>query len=77
MMISGLVAQIAVVTIVGLISVLSGGDERFNGPIAEIIIPAACFGLVGLPLLGFLFSRSYSATEPTVNAERAVTPKGT
>lgn len=76
MMISGLVAQIAVLTIVGLISVISGGDERLKGPIAEIIVPTACFGLVGLPLLGFLFSRAYSATEPTVNAEQSVTPKG-
>lgn len=71
MMISGFVAQVAVWAVIGLISAILGGDDRFNGPIAEIIVPAACFGLVGLPLFGFLFSRAYSPTEPVTATDQA------
>ncbi len=79
MMISGFVAQLAVWAVIGLISAILGGDDRFNGPMAEIVVPAACFGLVGLPLFGFLFSTAYSPSEPlaaTDQAEQAAAPNG-
>lgn len=71
MMISGFVAQLAVWAVIGLISSILGGDDRFNGPMAKIVVPATCFGLVGLPLFGFLFSRAYSPTEPADATDQA------
>ena len=78
MTISGFVAQVAVWALVGLISAVPGGDARFSGPIAEIVVPATCFGLVGLPLFGFLFSRAYSPAEPVeaTNQGEVLAPKG-
>ena len=68
MIISGFVAQVVVWAFIGLISAVSGG---FNGPLAEIVVPAVCFCLVGLPLFGFLFSRAYSPTEPDETTNQA------
>jgi hypothetical protein len=79
MMISSFIAQVAVWAVIGLISAILGGDEKFNGTIAEIVVPLACFGLVGLPLFGFLFSSAYSPAEPVEvkdQAEHVVAPNG-
>lgn len=75
MMVSGFIAQVAVWAVIGLISIISGGDTTLNGPLAEFVVPIACFGFIGLPLFGFLFSRAYSPTEPSEakdQAERAL-----
>ena len=71
MVASGFMTQVVVWVIVMSITTILGGDGKFNGPIAEFILPLACFALVGLPLFGFLFSKSYSPTEPEVLRDHA------
>jgi hypothetical protein len=56
MMISGFIALVAVFAVMELILTISWDNVKFNGSIADMVVQLACFGLVGIPVFGFLYS---------------------
>ena len=69
---SGFIAQVVVWAIMALISEIVGSYGQFDGSISESVVSIACFGLVGLPLFGFLFSSAYSPSESSGKNSQAV-----
>lgn len=68
-MISGFISQLATWAVISLISIIFGSDAMLHESFTKMVILYVCFGLVGLPLFGFLFSNAFSLTEPTVEKE--------
>jgi hypothetical protein len=64
LIVSGFVTQVAVIAVVGGLNLLLPGDDRIV-LIWRAIIQFFAFIAIGLPMFGFLFSRSYSTSEPT------------
>jgi hypothetical protein len=54
--ISGFIALVAASVVIVGILFISSDYANFNGSVAEMVVHLACFGLVGLPVFGFLFS---------------------
>lgn len=63
LVVSGFVTQLAVIAVVGGLNLLLPGDDRII-QIWRGVIQFVAFIVIGLPIFGFLFSRSYSTNEP-------------
>ena len=68
--ISSFIALFTVYAVIILILIISSDYARFNGSIAEMVVHLSCFGLVGLPVFGFLYSYFIVWVRPNLSKQK-------